>query len=406
MLHRHTYGRVLRSTNRRRKAVCCAAVSVAALVFSSNVALAGTHVERPSRADASPSALSLTAAPQDPYRADGLQLPGAAWPSGSPSLVDRVITPADADTESVFRKGTVFHRITYAAAGMLSGYYQVDTGPYDTVWLGSIYGTPTQASAMATDVETNLRSRGAAVDVVTPCLPQAPTCSWFSFMGTSSTGTSQIAYAVWSDGSVLGELMIKAPPGDTAATISRFSSVLALAVAQVHGFVGIEPTSTPTASPAPTALPGATRGPRASISRTPTPAKTAVVVTPTVTASPTPTSPPPSVSIASVALLHTLHGHVRATRTLHTGEAYRLLVSYRNLDGSHGTTTATVQLGRKGKPLGYPVTLPLHTTLAGTAARELVTRTSTIAGGWVAHFTVTRGLTSVTRNLSFTVAKR
>jgi hypothetical protein len=85
---------------------------------------------------ASPHGLARVFAPAvgDPQV---LSLPPSVWPAGAPSLINRAITAADADVESAFRVGTVFHRRTYAAGGMQGGFYQVDTGARNTAWLGS-----------------------------------------------------------------------------------------------------------------------------------------------------------------------------------------------------------------------------------------------------------------------------
>jgi hypothetical protein len=93
---------------------------------------------------------------------EAVKLPDSAFPSGSP-FISHTVGTAYADMvggPNVFYPGSVYHTTTYASAGMVSGYYQVDAynNPAGfkeaSFWLASIYGTDAQAATCVATIRT------------------------------------------------------------------------------------------------------------------------------------------------------------------------------------------------------------------------------------------------------------
>ena len=244
---------------------------------------------------------------------EALKLPDSAFPSGTP-LISHTVDAAYADAPAAtgagpnaFQPGSVYHSTTYASAGMVGGYYQVDVfnNPAGfkeaSFWLASIYSTDAQAAARVDDAKASLR-KGHVVEA-TPCpRVSGQNCSLFSFVGvsdpahawlivaTTANGGSALAlYAVWSLGNVVAELALYGIPAGAVQPGSsgfarHFADLVIAADTTMNAAAGPTPTETatvtPTASPTPTQAPTSTATPTVTPTATSTATPTATTVVP------------------------------------------------------------------------------------------------------------------------------
>ncbi len=204
----------------------------------------------------------------------------------------RAITAADADTGLLLLSATVSRSLTYAAAGMTTGYFEryarrdPTAGNVLVYWMPTLYATNTQADTM---VELGKQAIGhhATPAVSQACPPELP-ANCTVFITTSVNNSIRVGYAVWSMDNVLAEASLVAYAGTSAFPLDVFQAELTTLVQAANATIGaaLHPTATATRTPLPTKTPRP-----ATATLGPTSTKTSIAKTPAVrTPTPTPTA--------------------------------------------------------------------------------------------------------------------
>lgn len=212
---------------------------------------------------------------------------------------------------------TAFHTATgtYVGSGFGGAWYQAGQAPLDSAgdnavveWLGSFYGTADQATARVNDAVAFFKSKNITS---TPCSQTSTGCYVFVFEVTISNTPTTLAYATFSNGNVVGELLVATPSSVANANQNNFVALLGAIL------TGGMKTAT-------NALGG---------------------ITPTPTTTPT-------ITIKDLELDHKVSGKYKITKTLKSKEKGLFLVVATISNLGTNTAAATVTVSSGGKAIG------------------------------------------------------
>jgi hypothetical protein len=222
----------------------------------------------------------------------GLALPASAWPADTVMEEAQVINAADADTGFLLPSATVSRTLTYAAAGMTSGYYQryahrsPGAGNVLVYWMPTLYGTSSQADTMVALGKQAIAHH--ATPAVSQACPDGMPANCTVFITTSVSNSIRIGYAVWSMDNVLAEASLVAYAGTSAFPLDVFQAEQTTLVQAAYTTMNaaLHPAPTATDTPVSTDTPQPARA-----TPVPTSTKTSVpTATATAIPSPTPTA--------------------------------------------------------------------------------------------------------------------